>query len=321
MKIGNVEISGRAALAPMAGVADRAFRQICVDFGAAYVVGEMVSCKGLCFQDKKSRELLELDESEHPAAVQLFGDDPAIMAEAAKLAMDYRPDIIDINMGCPAPKIAGNHCGSALMRDPDLCRRIVQAVKDAVSVPVTAKIRKGYAKDEVNAVEVALACEAGGADGITVHGRTRDQMYAPPVDWDIIRQVKEAVKIPVIGNGDVVSPQSAAALYEETGCDLVMVGRGALGAPWLFSQIEAYLNHGQILPDPPLAKRMEVLCRQVERAVALKGEKVALREARKHAAWYMKGWRGAASLRAAAGQISTMEDVYALCAKALEEQE
>ena len=321
MKIGNVEIAGRAALAPMAGVADRAFRQICVDFGAAYVVGEMVSCKGLCFQDKKSRELLELDESEHPAAVQLFGDDPAIMAEAAKLAMDYRPDIIDINMGCPAPKIAGNHCGSALMRDPDLCRRIVQAVKDAVPVPVTAKIRKGYAKDEVNAVEVALACEAGGADGITVHGRTRDQMYAPPVDWDIIRQVKEAVKVPVIGNGDVVSPQSAAALYEETGCDLIMVGRGALGAPWLFSQIEAYLNHGQILPDPPLAKRMEVLCRQVERAVVLKGEKVALREARKHAAWYMKGWRGAASLRAAAGQISTMEDVYALCAKALEEQE
>lgn len=321
MKIGNVEIAGRAALAPMAGVADRAFRQICVDFGAAYVVGEMVSCKGLCFQDKKSRELLELDESEHPAAVQLFGDDPAIMAEAAKLAMDYRPDIIDINMGCPAPKIAGNHCGSALMRDPDLCRRIVQAVKDAVPVPVTAKIRKGYAKDEVNAVEVALACEAGGADAITVHGRTRDQMYAPPVDWDIIRRVKEAVKVPVIGNGDVVSPQSAAALYEETGCDLIMVGRGALGAPWLFSQIEAYLNHGQILPDPPLVKRMEILCRQVERAVALKGEKVALREARKHAAWYMKGWRGAASLRAAAGQISTMEDVYALCAKALEEQE
>lgn len=321
MHIGNVEITGKAALAPMAGVADRAFRQICVDHGAAYVVGEMVSCKGLCFQDKKSRELLELDDTEHPAAVQLFGDDPAIMAQAAQLAMDYRPDIIDINMGCPAPKIAGNHCGSALMREPDLCRRIVQAVKDAVPVPVTAKIRKGYARDQVNAVEVALACEAGGADGITVHGRTRDQMYAPPVDWDIIRQVKKAVKVPVIGNGDVYTPQDAAALYEQTGCDLIMVGRGALGAPWLFSQIEAYLSHGRILPDPPLAKRMAVLCRQVERAVELKGEKVALREARKHAAWYMKGWRGAAALRSLAGQITTMEDVYTLCAKALEEQE
>ena len=239
MKIGNVEITGKAALAPMAGVADRAFRQICVEYGAAYVVGEMVSCKGLCFQDKKSRELLKLDESEHPAGVQLFGDDPALMARGAQLAMEYHPDIIDINMGCPAPKIAGNHCGSALMREPELCRRIVQAVKDAVPVPVTAKIRKGYSRDSVNAVEVARACEAGGADAVTVHGRTRDQMYAPPVDWEIIRQVKQALSIPVIGNGDVTSAAQAAALYEQTGCDLIMVGRGALGAPWLFAQIEA----------------------------------------------------------------------------------
>lgn len=321
MKIGNVEITGKAALAPMAGVADRAFRQICVEYGAAYVVGEMVSCKGLCFQDKKSRELLELDESEHPAGVQLFGDDPALMARGAQLAMEYHPDIIDINMGCPAPKIAGNHCGSALMREPELCRRIVQAVKDAVPVPVTAKIRKGYSRDSVNAVEVARACEAGGADAVTVHGRTRDQMYAPPVDWEIIRQVKQALSIPVIGNGDVTSAAQAAALYEQTGCDLIMVGRGALGAPWLFAQIEAYLTHGRILPDPPVAKRMQVLCRQVERAVELKGERVALREARKHAAWYMKGWRGAASLRAQAGQLTCMDDVYALCARAIQEQE
>ena len=321
MKIGNVEITGKAALAPMAGVADRAFCQICVEYGAAYVVGEMVSCKGLCFQDKKSRELLKLDESEHPAGVQLFGDDPALMARGAQLAMEYHPDIIDINMGCPAPKIAGNHCGSALMREPELCRRIVQAVKDAVPVPVTAKIRKGYSRDSVNAVEVARACEAGGADAVTVHGRTRDQMYAPPVDWEIIRQVKQALSIPVIGNGDVTSAAQAAALYEQTGCDLIMVGRGALGAPWLFAQIEAYLTHGRILPDPPVAKRMQVLCRQVERAVELKGERVALREARKHAAWYMKGWRGAASLRAQAGQLTCMDDVYALCARAIQEQE
>lgn len=321
MNIGSVEIKGKAALAPMAGVADRAFRRICAEFGAAYVVGEMVSCKGLCFQDDKSRRLLVLDEQERPAAVQLFGDDPGIMARAAVLAMDYRPDIIDINMGCPAPKIAGNHCGSALMRDPELCRRIVKAVSDAVDVPVTAKIRKGYSRDSVNAVEVALACEAGGAAAVTVHGRTRDQMYAPPVDWNIIRQVKTALSIPVIGNGDVTTPQAAAALYEQTGCDLIMVGRGALGAPWLFSQIEAYLTHGQLLPDPPLSKRMETLCRQVELAIALKGERVALREARKHAAWYIKGWRGAAALRSQAGQIETLEDLHALCARALVEQE
>lgn len=319
MFIGNVEIRGRAALAPMAGVADRAFRRICVDYGAAYVVGEMVSCKGLCFGDAKSADLLALDEEERPAAVQLFGDDPERMAQAAALAMKVRPDVIDINMGCPAPKIAGNACGSALMRNPDLCFRIVKAVTDAVPVPVTAKIRKGYAKDQVNAVEVALACEAGGAAAVTVHGRTRDQMYAPPVDWDIIRQVKAALHIPVIGNGDVTSPQAAAALYEQTGCDLVMVGRGALGAPWLFSQIEAYLTHGTLLPEPPAAKRMAVLCRQAELAVAYKGERLALLQARKHAAWYMRGMRGAAEFRRAAGTLETMDDLRTLCRRVIEE--
>lgn len=319
MFIGNVEIRGRAALAPMAGVADRAFRRICVDYGAAYVVGEMVSCKGLCFGDAKSEDLLALDEEERPAAVQLFGDDPERMAQAAELAMKVRPDVIDINMGCPAPKIAGNACGSALMRNPDLCFRIVKAVTDAVPVPVTAKIRKGYAKDQVSAVEVALACEAGGAAAVTVHGRTRDQMYAPPVDWDIIRQVKEALHIPVIGNGDVTSPQAAAALYEQTGCDLVMVGRGALGAPWLFSQIEAYLTHGTLLPEPPAAKRMAVLCRQAELAVAYKGERLALLQARKHAAWYMRGMRGAAEFRRAAGTLETMDDLRTLCRRVIEE--
>lgn len=313
MRIGNVEITGKAALAPMAGVADRAFRKICMDHGAACVIGEMVSAKGLTYGDRKSAELLELDEDIRPAAIQLFGDDPAIMAQAAKQALDFHPDWIDINFGCPAPKIVGNHTGSALMREPDLCRRIVQAVKDAVPVPVTAKIRKGYAKDEVNAVEVALACEAGGADAITVHGRTRDQMYAPPVDWDIIRQVKQAVKVPVIGNGDVVDAKSAAALYEQTGCDLIMVGRGALGAPWIFTQIEAYLNHEVLLPTPPMAQRMATLMKQVELSVQYKGEKVALLEARKHAAWYTNGLRGAAQLRRRAGEISTMEDLARFC--------
>lgn len=318
MFIGRQEIRGFAALAPMAGVADRAFRRLCVDYGAAYVVSEMVSCKGLCFGDRKSEELLMLDEDEHPAAVQLFGDDPDIMARAAEKALAAGPEIIDINMGCPAPKIAGNHCGSALMREPELCRRIVAAVAGAVDVPVTVKIRKGYSRQEVNAVEVALACEAGGAAAITVHGRTRDQMYAPPVDWDIIREVKRAVKVPVIGNGDVTDAVSAAALYEHTGCDLVMVGRGALGAPWVFAQIQAYLGSGMRLPDPPVEKRMAVLLRQARLTAELKGERIALREIRKHAAWYMRGLRGAAGFRAKAGEVETLADLAVLCVQATE---
>jgi len=321
MHIGNEEIKGKAALAPMAGVADRAFRKICMDFGAACVISEMVSAKGFTFGDRKSAELLELDDDIRPAAIQLFGDDPAIMAEAARQALEYRPDWIDINMGCPAPKIAGNHCGSALMREPDLCHRLVQAVKDAVSVPVTAKIRKGYAQDEINAVEVALACEAGGADAITVHGRTRDQMYAPPVDWEIIRLVKQAVKVPVIGNGDVVDAKSAADLYEQTGCDLIMVGRGALGKPWIFQQIEAYLNHEVLLPDPSMAQRMATLMRQVQLTVEHKGERVALLEARKHTAWYLNGMRGAAQLRREAGTLTTMDDLARLCARVIQMDE
>ncbi|MBR3289420.1 MAG: tRNA dihydrouridine synthase DusB [Clostridia bacterium] len=316
MKIGDIGITGKAALAPMAGVTDRAFRSLCAEYGAAFVVGEMVSSKGICMTDRKSRELLLLDDRERPAAVQLFGDDPATMAEAARQAVEYtRPDWLDINMGCPAPKIAGNHCGSALMRDPALCERLVRAVRDAVPIPVTAKIRKGYSQDEVNAVEVALACEAGGAAAITVHGRTRDQMYAPPVDWEIIRQVKQAVRIPVIGNGDVTDARSAARMYEQTGCDLVMVGRGALGAPWVFAEIEAYLTHERWRLPPPVALRMATLYRQVEDTVRLKGEKVALLQARKHAAWYVRGLRGAADFRREAGTLRTLDDLQAFCAR------
>lgn len=313
MQIGSVKINGFAALAPMAGVADRAFRRICVEFGAAYVVGEMVSSKGLLYADRKSDELLVLDDEERPAAVQLFGDNPDIMARAAVMAMPRRPDVIDINMGCPVPKVAGNNSGSALMRDPELCRRIVAAVTSAVDVPVTVKIRKGYSADNINAVEVALACEEGGAAAVTVHGRTREQMYAPPVDWDIIKRVKQALHIPVIGNGDVTSAEKAAQMYEETGCDLVMVGRGALGRPWIFSQIEEYLRHGRLLPDPPVSKRMEILLRQVSLAVELKGERRALLEARKHTAWAMHGLPGAASLRAKAGQVASLDDLRSLC--------
>lgn len=321
MRIGNIEINGYAALAPMAGVADRAFRQLCFGYGASFVVGEMVSSKGLTYGDRKSADLLMLDDDCRPAAIQLFGDDPSTMARAAVMAMDYHPDWIDINFGCPAPKIVSNHSGSALMRDPDLCRRIVQAVKDAVPIPVTAKIRKGYAKDEVNAVDVALACEAGGADALTVHGRTRDQVYAPPVDIDIIRQVKCALHIPVIGNGDIVDAKSAADMYEQTGCDMIMVGRAALGAPWIFAHIAAYLEHGELLPEPTVSQRMTVLMQQVRKMVEYKGERVGLLEARKHAAWYMNGMRGAAAFRRDAGSIKTMSDLELLCERVIDEFE
>ena len=319
MKIGTLEIHGHAALAPMAGAGDRAFRRLCVDHGAAFVTTEMVSAKGLCYGDRKSRELLVLDEGEHPAAIQLFGDDPEIMAKAASLVMEFHPDVIDVNMGCPAPKIAGNSCGSALMRNPDLCRRIIEAMAKEVDVPVTAKIRKGYDKQHVNAVEVALAVEAGGAAAVTVHGRTRDQMYAPPVDLDIIREVKKAVSIPVIGNGDVVDARSAAAMFEQTDCDMVAVGRGALGAPWIFTQIEAYLTHEANIPDPPVAKRLELLFRQTRMAVEHKGETIALLQARKHAAWYMRGLQGAAKLRSQACSIETLADLERLCFEVMKE--
>lgn len=313
MKIGNVEIKGHACLAPMAGVTDRAFREICVDFGAAYVVGEMVSCRGLTYNNVKTKELLELSDNERPAAVQLFGNEPDIMAQAAVMAMEYRPDIIDINMGCPAPKIAMNGMGSALMKDPELCGEIVSAVKAAVDIPVTVKMRKGWDKNSVNAVEVARICEAAGADAITVHGRTREQQYMPSADWDIIRQVKKAVNIPVIGNGDVTSADLAARMLEDTGCDLVMIGRGALGNPWIFHEISMLIGHER--PSLPVsnAERISVLLRHVSKICEYKGEKIGMREARKHAAWYFKGIHGAAALRRQAVQLETFEDLIELC--------
>lgn len=321
MQLRNLQIPAGAVFAPMAGLTDAACRHLMADHGAAWTVSEMASAKALNFNDQKSFALLKDAHPHGLYAIQLFGCEPEALEKAILLVREkgIRFDILDINMGCPAPKIAGNHCGSALMREPELCRRIVRAVAEAVEVPVTAKIRKGYGRDEVNAVEVAQACAAGGAAAITVHGRTREQMYAPPVDWEIIRRVKEAVDIPVIGNGDVTSAAQAAALYEQTGCDLVMVGRGALGAPWLFAQINAYLQEGRVLPDPPVAKRMAVLLRQISLAVEYKGERVAMREARKHAAWYMRGLRGAAGLRARAGTLETFDDLRRLCEAVMQE--
>lgn len=319
MKIGTLEIQGRAVLAPMAGVADRAFREICTQYGASYVVSEMISSKGLQYHDKKTAELMELGKAEHPAGIQLFGDDPAAMAEAAKMAMEFSPDVIDINMGCPAPKVSCNGSGSALMKNPPLCGEIVAAVKAAVSIPVTAKIRKGWDSSTVNAVEVAKICEAAGADAITVHGRTREQMYTPPADWDIIRQVKQAVSVPVIGNGDVVSAQSAALLLEQTGCDLVMVGREALGNPWIFTQINAYLTDScRILPPPGISERMMVMMKHIQKMCDYKGEHRAMNEARKHVGWYLKGLKNAAEFRRRAGYLENWEQLEQLVKEVLE---
>lgn len=310
-------MEGGAALAPMAGVADRAFRQVCREFGAVYTVGEMVSARGLLQGSRKTEELLVMGPGERPGAVQLFGDDPEVMARGAEAAMKFSPEVIDINMGCPAPKIAGNRSGAALMKDPELAGRIIRAVKNASPVPVTVKFRKGWDEDHINGVAFAQMAQESGADAITLHGRTRAQMYAPPADWEIIRQVKAAVTIPVIGNGDVDSPQAAKALLTTSGCDLVMVGRGALGRPWLFRQIQKYLSEGVLLPDPPMEERMEVMLRHISLMEAYKGEKVAFREARKHCGWYMTGIRGAAALRCQAGRIGSMEDVRALAREAI----
>lgn len=317
LKIGNLEINGYACLAPMAGVADRAMREICREHGAAYAVGELASAKGISLGDSKSAAYLAVSDTERPYGSQLFGCDPKIMAEAAKQAECFNPDFIDINMGCPAPKVAiSSGGGSALMKDPELAARIVEAVKKAVNVPVTVKMRAGWDDNTKNAVVLAKLVESAGADAVTVHGRTRVQMYAPPVDLNIIKEVKNAVKIPVIGNGDIVSPQTAANMYETTGCDFVMVGRGAMGAPWLFSQINAYLKDGVVLPEPPFSKRMLIMLDQIGRMKEYKGERTAMMEARKHVAWYMKGLKGAAELRRMCGEISCMDDVLKIVEKA-----
>ena len=318
MKLGNIVLEQAAVLAPMAGVADRAFRELCIEYGAAYVVAEMASAKGLTLSSRKTAELLELGEKERPGAVQLFGDDPKTMAEAAKIAQEFHPDAIDLNMGCPAPKIVGSSGGSALMKTPTLAGEIVAAVVDAVEIPVTVKIRKGWDDNIITAVEIAKLAEQAGAAAITVHGRTRAQMYAPPVDLDIIRSVKNAVNIPVIGNGDIVTPQDAKAMLETTGCDMVMIGRGALGSPWLFAQVRDYLSTGRFDPDPPLEERMRVMVEHVERICRYKGEYVGMREARKHAAWYIKGLHGAAQLRRLAGELKEVGDIHRLAERVLE---
>lgn len=319
MKIKNVEFENIAFLAPMAGIADMAFRELCTNFGAGYTVTEMVSSKGLTMGDKKSALLLTLGKDEKIAGAQIFGDDPEIMAEAAQKCLAFYPDIIDINMGCPAPKVAMNGGGASLMKNPELAGEIVRAVSAAVDIPVTAKIRKGWDGDTVNAVKMAQILEKNGAAAITIHGRTRQEMYSGRVDLDIIRQVKSAVSVPVIGNGDVTDEQSAAIMLEKTNCDAVMIGRGALGNPWVFQKINAYFNECRVIPDPSLTEKMTVMLKHIEKIIEYKGEYTAMREARHHAAYYTKGLRGGAKFRAEMGSLETFEQLQEITCRIVKE--
>lgn len=318
LNIGGVPLKSHAVLAPMAGVSDRAYRELCVRFGAAYCVSEMVSSKALSFNSKKSEELMEISDLERPCGIQIFGDDPKCMADAAKHALENKPDIIDINMGCPAPKISSNGSGSALMKNPRLCGEIVKAVTAITDIPVTVKIRKGWDDDSVNAVEVAKICESAGAAAITVHGRTRQQYYKPPVDYDIIKAVRESVSVPVIANGDIDSAERAKEVMDITGCDLVMIGRATLGNPWIFSQINAYLENPNVkIHTPDLEERLGVMIEHIGKMVEYKGEHMAMLQARKLVVGYFKGMKGAAALRNEAGKIKTLDDLYELRQKAL----
>lgn len=290
IKIGNVEINGRLLLAPMAGVSDVAFRHICYEMGAAMVYTEMVSAKALTYGDRKTGTLLTSIPTDRPLAAQIFGHEPEVMADAAPMAVEMSgADILDINMGCPVGKIAGNGDGCGLMRDPELAGRIVEAVAKTAGVPVTVKFRKGWDKGSVNAVEFGLICQQAGAAAVTVHGRTRTQMYEGVADWDIIRDVKNALSIPVIANGDVFSGADAEHILRYTGCDGAMIGRGSFGDPWIFRDGNAAIA-GEPIPDrPSVAERMDTALRQIELSAALRGERLACLEARRHMAWYLRG--------------------------------
>ena len=328
IKIGNVSLCHGLFLAPLAGVSDRAFRNVCRACGAEYTVSEMVSAKALCYEQlsKKSSvpvrtaPLASVYQSEMPLAIQLFGCEPPFMAEAARLieqrcyrgcTSDTAPAAIDINMGCPVPKIVGNGEGSALMKNPALAADIMRAVCRATTLPVTVKIRAGWDKNSINAPEMAKRLEDAGAAAITVHGRTREQMYAPSADWRVIAAVKQSVGIPVIGNGDILTADDALRMYQETECDGIMIARGALGNPWLFSEICARLE-GRDYAPPSLSVRMQTALDQVKFMVEEKGERVAVAEARKHLSWYTKGMEGAASARSAINSASTLEQMQAI---------
>lgn len=321
MKIGNIALTNNVFLAPMAGVTDMAFREICKQFGCGLTYTEMVSAKGLYYKSENTKDMLALAPQEKPAAMQIFGSDADIMAEIAMQVQQSGADIIDINMGCPTPKIVKNGDGSALMQKPKLIEEIIKKVSAAVTVPVTIKIRKGWDENSVNAVEIAEIAQASGAKAITVHGRTREQFYTGKADWSIIKQVKQAVSIPVIGNGDVVSPQTAKELLDCTGCDAIMIGRAAEGNPWIFKRVLHYLRNGELLPEPTYGEKVEMAIHHLTKVIEHKGETIGVKEMRKHIAWYLKGIPGSCTVKTEVFKLEKAEEVKSLLTDYLNELE